>query len=135
MTDVCEHGNLARQCRICELEAEKKALASRLRSCEESLRSFDLRDESAYWSAYPACVVEGRGPPVEEFEAKCEAVADLYQGECIHTPGLDCFKDQCCQRLAHAVERQCSECGGSGWRWYGNNVKGRCQSCGIPQGG
>lgn len=30
-----------------------KDLESQLHSCEQSLRSFDLRDESSYWAEHP----------------------------------------------------------------------------------
>ncbi len=48
MSDQCEHGNLRRQCQVCELIAERDELASGLRLAELALRQAYGRTHKIY---------------------------------------------------------------------------------------
>jgi hypothetical protein len=45
-TRDCKHGQLARSCEVCELEAERDALAAEVERLREALRQWEWRDES-----------------------------------------------------------------------------------------
>lgn len=64
----------------------------------------NLQDFDLYYLVAIAKLIETHREEFDQLVRDVQASPGAWQGECIHTPGVDCYSGDCCRRPSQKYE-------------------------------